>query len=117
MPGPKQSRMLAKAKPAKISDALKREVTEKANILIETRIRPEHVQPPPEDPRFSYIEDILTKWHGRYFYLIAKYICPAPDCIKPSFEVGFARLTHVGPGYFELAYPSVPSNRAVNRRL
>lgn len=96
--------MWAKAKPAKAPDALKAEVTEKAKALVEEHIRPEHVKPPPENPRFNYIEDIFTKWHGRYFYFMAKYACSGPSCISPFFEIGFARLEFVGDNRFDLAY-------------
>jgi len=94
----------ARAKPAKVPDALRSEVTEKAKALIEEHIRPEHVKPPPKNPRFNYVEDIFTKWHGRYFYFMAKYACPGPDRISPFFEIGFARLEYIGGNRFDLAY-------------
>lgn len=96
--------MRAKAKPSKVPDALKQEVTEKAKALVEEHIRPEHVKPPPENPRFNYIDDIFTKWHGRYFYFMVKYACSGPRCISPFFEIGFARLEFVGDNRFDLAY-------------
>ena len=94
----------SKAKPSKVPDALKRGLSVKANALIKEHIRPEHVKPPPKNPRFNYIEDIFTKWRGRYFYFMAKYASPAPNRISPSFEVGFARLEFVGDNRFDLAY-------------
>jgi hypothetical protein len=94
----------AKAKPSKVPDALKREVSAKANALVEEHIRPEHVKPPPKKPKFNYIEDIFTKWRGRCFYFMAKYATPAPDRISPSFEIGFARLEFIGDNRFDLAY-------------
>ena len=93
-----------KAKPSKVPDALKRELSVKANALIEEYIRSEHVKPPPKNPRFNYIEDIFTKWRGRYFYFMAKYASPAPNRISPFFEVGFARLEFIGDNRFDLAY-------------
>jgi hypothetical protein len=93
-----------KAKPSKVTDVLKREVTEKANALIEENIRPEHVKPPSKNPQFNYIVDIFTRWHGRYFYFMAKYACPGPNCISPFFEIGFARLEFVGSNCYDLAY-------------
>jgi len=53
------------------------------------------IKPPPDDPRCNYIVDFSTKWHGAYLQFIAKYACPAPNALAPSFEIGFARL-----GYF-----------------
>ena len=94
----------AKAKPQKVPDALKHEVTAKAKVLIEEHIRPTHVKPPPKNPEFNYIEDIFTKWHGRYFYLMAKYASPGPNRISPFFEIGFARLEYIGGNRFDLAY-------------
>ncbi len=96
--------MWTKAKPSKVPDVLKREVSAKANALVEEHIRPEHVKAPPVNPRFNYIEDIFTKWRGRYFYFMAKYASPAPNRISPFFEVGFARLEFIGDNRFDLAY-------------
>ena len=94
----------APAKPAKVSDALKREVSGKANTLVEEYLRPEHVKPPPKNPRINYIKDIFTKWHGRYFYFMAKYACPGPNSVSPFFEIGFARLEFMGRNRFDLSY-------------
>jgi hypothetical protein len=94
----------ARAKPSKVPDALKRGLSVKANALIEEHIKPEHVKPPPKSPRFNYIEDIFTKWRGRYFYFMARYASPGSNCISPSFEVGFARLEFIGDDRFDLAY-------------
>jgi hypothetical protein len=93
-----------KAKPSKVPDALIRELSAKANALIEDRIRPEHVKPPPKNPSFNYIENVFTKCRGRYFYFMAKYASPEPNSISPSFEVGFARLEFIGDDQFDLAY-------------
>lgn len=94
----------AKEKPSRVPEALKREVSAKANALIEEYIRPEHVKPPPGNPRFNYLEDIFTKWRGRYFYFMAKYASPGPNSISPFFEIGFARLEFIGDNRFDLAY-------------
>jgi len=94
----------ALAKPSKVPDALKRELSVKANTLVERHIRPKHVKPAPSNPRFNYIEDIFTKWRGRYFYFMAKYASPAPNRISPFFEIGFARLEFIGDNRFDLAY-------------
>ena len=100
----KKQGIWAKTKPSNVPDALKQEVFIKANALIERHIRPRHVKPPPKKPKFNYIEDIFTKWHGRYFYFMAKYASPAPNRISPSFEIGFARLEFIGDNRFDLAY-------------
>ena len=94
----------AKAKPSKVPDALKRELSAKANALIEEYIRPKYVKPHPKNPRLNYIEDIFLKWRGRHFYFMAKYVSSAPNSISPFFEVGFARLEFMGDNKFDLAY-------------
>ena len=89
---------------ATMSDALKVEVERKANELIETALTPKHVLPPPKNPKFNYVTGLSTKWHGRYFYLVATYACPGPNAISPTFEVNFARLEYTALGRFNLAY-------------
>ena len=75
----------------------------KANALVDSGLRPKHVQPPPEDPQFNYIEDITTKWYRSYFYFCARYIVPGPHAIAPFFEHKFARLTYIGGERFSLS--------------
>jgi len=88
----------------KVSDALKAEVERKANALIETVLKPKHVEPPPKDPKFNYVIGLSTKWHGRFFYLVATYACPGPNALSPTFESPFARLEHTATGRFNLAF-------------
>lgn len=56
----------------------------------------------------SYIVDIYTKWHRNYFYFCAKYACPGPNALSPSFDTGFARLECAGgvgrQSFFNLSY-------------
>jgi hypothetical protein len=66
----------------------------RAGELIASVIKPQHVKPPPEDARFNYIVDIFSRWHGNSFYFVAKYRCPAPECITEFFEVKFARMEY-----------------------
>ena len=89
---------------AAASDATRAEVERKANELIGTALTPKHVQPPPENPQFNYVVGLSTKWHGRYFYLVATYACPGPNAVAPTFEVNFARLEHTGLGRYNLAF-------------
>ena len=85
-------------------ERLKTELEAKANELVETVLKPRYVKPPPKKPRFNYITDLWTKWHGGYFYFGSTYACPGPTAISPSFESRFARLKHVGSGRFNLSY-------------
>ena len=55
------------------------------------------IKPPPDDPRFNYIVDFSTKWHGAYLQFIAKYACPGPNALSPFFESAFARLGYFRP--------------------
>ena len=94
----------AKPLKPKVSDSTKADVQNKANELIESFLKPEFVKPPPEDAEWNYIVDIYGKWYRSYFYLCAKYRCPAPNCIAEFFETKFARLEYAGDGKFNLAY-------------
>ena len=89
---------------AQVPAAVKQEVMTKANALVDTVLKPKHVNPPPENPQFSYIVDIHTKWYGSYFYFYAKYCCPSPNCITPFFDAGVARLEYIAPGQFNLSF-------------
>ena len=80
----------------KVSNAIKRQVEAKATELVSTVLKPEHIKPPPRNPRWNYIVDIYTKWHRNYFYFCAKYACPGPHALSPSFDTGFSRLEYVG---------------------
>jgi hypothetical protein len=95
------------SKPAKaaVPMAVKAEVEAKANEFIDTVLKPKHVEPPPENPRFNYLADITCKWHGSFFYLIGVYACPPrPDAGTRTFESKMARLLYVGPNRFDLGF-------------
>jgi hypothetical protein len=94
------------ARPPKVAvpAALKAEVEAKAKALIETVLKPEHVKPPPKDPKWNYLTDIGCKWRGSYFYFISTYASPGPNALSPSFESPFTRLGYAGAGKFNVAY-------------
>ena len=87
-----------------LSATARSEIETKAKDLIEKELKPMHVQPPPPEPRFNYVIDLVTKWHGRYFYFVAIYASPGPNAISPTFETKFARLEPVSVGRFNLAF-------------
>jgi hypothetical protein len=89
---------------AALSGSLKDEVDTKAGELIETVLKPKHVQPPPEDAKLNYITDIRTKWVGPKCYFISLYACPGPNAVSPSFEAKFAKMEFVGDGKFALSF-------------
>ena len=93
-----------KSSKGKVPDDLKAEVEAQASALVEKVLKPQHVQPPPKEPRFNYIIDLWSKWHGSYFYFGATYACPGPNAISPTFETKFARMEYIGGKQFAVAY-------------
>ena len=87
-----------------VPDLIKSRVKEKADKLIETVIKPQHIKPAPTTHDYNYIADINSKWYRNYFYFCATYNCPSPNAISPSFETKFARMEYVADNQFNLAY-------------
>lgn len=87
-----------------VPEEIKRQVGEKAENLIQTILKPEHIKPPPEDEKFNYIVDIYTKWYRSYFYFCSRNRCPGPNRISEFFESRFARLEYAGNERFNLSY-------------
>ena len=92
------------AKVSRVPESVKEQVAAKANEIIEGTLKPEYLKPPPEKPRFNYVVDIYSKWHGSFFYFCAKYACPGAHAISPHFEHKFARVRYLVNGRFNLAY-------------
>ena len=88
----------------KVPESLKAHVKEKADHLILSALKPEHIKPPPKDTDFNYIVDIYSKWYHSYFYFCATYRCPSPNAISEFFESRFARLEYTGSERFSLSY-------------
>lgn len=104
MPPKRKMWVYSPAKP-KISDALKIEVSKKADEFIESVLKPKFVQTSPsKDEKYNYIVDIYSKWYRGFFYLCAKYYSVHPNAIKPYFEIKFARLEFVGNNHFALSF-------------
>lgn len=78
------------AKP-KLPNAIKENMTAKANNLIDTILKPKHVKPPSKNEKFNYIVDIYSKWSRNYFYFCSKYACPVQmqfhHILKPNLLV------------------------------
>lgn len=106
MPKPRKAWTFSPGKEAKsaLPGTLKDEVDAKARELIETVLKPKHVQPPPKDERFNYVTGITTKWLGSKCYFVSIYACPGPNAISPTFDAKFARMEYVGDGKFALAF-------------
>ena len=83
---------------------VKDEVNTKAKELIETVLKPTHVEPPPEGQQLNYITDITFKWLGSKCYFISTYACPGPNALAPTFESKFAKMEYVGNGKFDLSF-------------
>jgi hypothetical protein len=93
-----------KASEASLPGTLKDEVETKAGSLVESVLKPMHVQPPPKDARFNYITDITIKWIGSTCYFISIHACPGPNAITHTFETKFARMEFVGNAKFALSF-------------
>ena len=87
-----------------VSDEMKRAIQEQCNTLIDTRLKPRHIESPPDEPHFSYIVDLYSQWYRNYFYFCAKYRCPAPTCISEFFDVRYTRLEYVAKDTYTLSY-------------
>lgn len=94
----------APKKPKAVPAFLRDVVDAKGKELVEKRLKPEHLLPPPEKPQLNYIVDITSKWRGIRYYFIATYACPRPESTTPSFDIGFARLEYTANGNFNVAY-------------
>lgn len=88
----------------KVPDTIKKLVEEKCNTFTETKLKPQHIQPPPDDMRFNYIVDLYNLWYRNFFYFCAKYRCPDPNCISEFFELRYTRLEYTTDGTYTLAY-------------
>jgi hypothetical protein len=84
--------------------AIKPEVDQKANDLIENVLKPKHIEPLPKGHQLNYLVDITTKWLGSKCYFVSIYRSPGPNAISPTFETKFARLEYVGDAKFNLAF-------------
>ncbi len=91
-------------KKPQVPDSIKLILKKKADEIIENVLKPKHIKPPPTDNDFNYLVDIYSKWYRNYFYFCAKYNCPSPNAISPSFETKFARMEYVGNEKFNLSY-------------
>ena len=88
----------------KVPESMKARVKKKADHLIQSALKPEHIKPPPKGTDFNYIVDIYSKWHHSYFYFCATYRCPSLNAISEFFESRFARLEYTGSESFSLSY-------------
>ena len=87
-----------------VPDSAKRQLTARADEIVETIFKPRYLKPPPKKARFNYIVDIYTKWRKNCLYFRAKYACPGPNALSPFFEDSFTRLAYTADGRFNLAY-------------
>ena len=88
----------------KAPENVKTYVKEKADHLIESILKPEHIKPAPKNTHLNYIVDIYSKWYQSYFYFCATYRCPSPNAISEFFENRFARLEYAENERFSLSY-------------
>jgi len=79
-------------------------VERRAQELIDSTLKPRHIQPPPQKAELNYLVDISCKWRGPFFYFCSQYCSPGPRALSPFFESKFARLQYAGDERFNLAY-------------
>ncbi|MBI5029039.1 MAG: hypothetical protein HZB51_00830 [Chloroflexi bacterium] len=106
MPKPRKMWVYSPTKPSapKVPERVEMEAQTKANQLIETVLKPKHIQPPPKGYDFNYIVDLDSKWYRHYFYFCAKYCSPGPNALSPFFETKFSCMEFVGPNRFHLSF-------------
>jgi hypothetical protein len=88
----------------KVPDSIKAVVKAKCDEFIDTILKPDHIQPPPENPVYNYIVDLSSLWYRNFFYFCSKYRCPAPNCISEFFEARYTRLEYTADGTYTMAY-------------
>ncbi len=93
-----------KTSTAPLSEALQKEVTTKANELINTVLKSRHIKPPPENPEYNYLVDIYGKWYRKAFYFYLVYRIANPESEVPTFEEKFARIQYAGNSRFHLSF-------------
>jgi hypothetical protein len=89
---------------AQVPSDIKQEVQRRAQDLIDSTLKPRHIQPPPKKTQFNYLVDIHSGWRGPFSYFCSKYCSQGPSALSASFESKFARLQYTGSGRFNLAY-------------
>ena len=86
----------------KLPPGRKRAILNEAEAFLTSYYRAECIKPPPPDYEFNYIVDFSVRWSSPYLRFVAKYACPGPNAISPSFETAFARLGCFAPDRFNL---------------
>jgi hypothetical protein len=106
MPKPRKAWPFSPGKKPKVSlpGTLKDELDSKASELIETVLKPKHLEPPLTGHQLNYITDITIKWLGSKCFFISVYACPGSNALSPTFETKFARMEYVGDGKFALSF-------------
>ena len=94
----------AKPTKPKIPEYTREMLDKLATSLVEEFLKPSSIKPPSSEDDFNYIADIYTKLSRNYFYFCAKYNCPSPNAISPSFESKFARLEYKSEDNFSLSF-------------
>ena len=91
---------------SKIPDALKSEITQKANELLESKLKPWklEVDQHAKEHGFNYAIDLYITWWRNYLYFCTRYRCPGPNALVDYFESRFTRIEYVGGRRFNLSY-------------
>jgi hypothetical protein len=89
---------------ATVTPDVQREVQRRGHGLIDSALKPRHIQPPPKTPELNCLVDICSQWRGPFFYFGPKYCSPGSRVLSPSFESRFAKLQCAGDRQFNLAH-------------
>jgi hypothetical protein len=70
----------------------KEQCVAEAEKFIAEFYRHKFIKPAPKNYQFNHIVDFRADSSGSYLRFYAKYACPGPRALSPSFEHAFARL-------------------------
>ena len=76
-----------------VPEAVKKMVQAKGDALVETILKPRHIQSPPDDAQFSYIVDLYNQWYRSFFLLLHQIPLPG---LELHFGVFRSALYPVG---------------------
>ena len=76
--------------------------------------RHEFIKPAPKNYQFNHIVDFRADFSGSYLRFYAKYACPGPRALSPSFEHPFARLGCFGRDRWNLGRAGTTTSGSVS---
>jgi hypothetical protein len=68
---------------AQVPSDIKQEVQRRAQDLIDSTLKPRHIQPPPKKTQFNYLVDIHSGWRGPFSYFCSPDLVARPGRLFP----------------------------------